>query len=43
MAVRIQPEPFDCGTELACFATDRTDIGAHVSFTGIVRDDRMQA
>lgn len=39
MTVRIQPEPFDHGSELARFAMDRTDVGAHVSFTGTVRDD----
>ncbi len=39
MVVRVQSEPFDLGTELARFAEGRTDIGAHVSFTGIVRDD----
>ncbi len=41
MAVRIEPGPFDLGTELARFAGNRTDIGAQVSFTGIVRDDNV--
>ncbi|MDE9451167.1 molybdenum cofactor biosynthesis protein MoaE [Aliiroseovarius sp. Z3] len=39
MAVRVQSEPFDPGAELSGFAQDRTDIGAVVSFTGLVRDD----
>ena len=39
MAVRVQAEPFDPGAELAGFADNRTDVGATVSFTGIVRDD----
>ncbi|MEL6681482.1 MAG: molybdenum cofactor biosynthesis protein MoaE [Pseudomonadota bacterium] len=38
MGVRVQAEPFDVGTELNAFAKDRTDIGAVVSFTGVVRD-----
>ena len=37
--IRIQPEPFDPGIELARFAKDRTDVGAQVSFIGIVRND----
>lgn len=39
MRVRVQSEVFDPGVELAGFATDRTDVGAIVSFSGIVRDD----
>ena len=39
MAVRVQTETFDPGAELSGFAQGRTDIGAVVSFTGIVRDD----
>ncbi len=39
MTVRIQPEPFDVGVELAAFSQGRADIGAEVTFTGIVRDD----
>ena len=39
MAVRVQSAPFDVGAELAGFAAGRTDVGAQVSFTGIVRDD----
>ena len=39
MVVRVQSEPFDVGAELAGFAAARRDVGAEVSFTGIVRDD----
>lgn len=39
MSVRVQSEPFDPGAELSRFAQGRADIGAVVSFTGIVRDD----
>lgn len=39
MAVRVQSAPFDVGAELAEFARGRTDVGAQVSFTGVVRDD----
>ncbi|SIT86234.1 molybdopterin synthase subunit MoaE [Yoonia rosea] len=38
MTVRVQAEPFDAGAELNDFAQGRTDIGAVVSFTGVVRD-----
>lgn len=38
MTVRVQEEPFDAGAELTAFAQGRTDIGAVVSFTGVVRD-----
>lgn len=38
MAVRVQAEPFDLGAEAAAFATGRRDIGAIVTFTGVVRD-----
>jgi molybdopterin synthase catalytic subunit len=38
MTVRVQSEPFDAGAELDCFGRGRTDIGAIVSFTGVVRD-----
>ncbi|MFU8823984.1 molybdenum cofactor biosynthesis protein MoaE [Yoonia sp.] len=40
MQVRVQQDAFDTGAELAGFASTRTDIGAVVSFTGIVRDTR---
>ncbi len=39
MPVRVQPESFDIGTELAQFARGRADVGAIVSFEGLVRDD----
>jgi molybdopterin synthase catalytic subunit len=38
MQVRVQEAAFDPGVELAHFARDRRDIGAIVSFTGVVRD-----
>lgn len=38
MTVRVQEEPFDFGAEANTFATGRTDAGAVVTFTGIVRD-----
>ena len=40
MTVRVQPDLFDAGAELGRFAQDRTDVGAVVSFTGVVRDTR---
>lgn len=39
MSVRVQKAAFDVSAELADFARGRTDIGAVVSFSGIVRDD----
>lgn len=39
MTVRVQSEGFDTGAELTGFSADRRDVGAVVSFTGIVRDD----
>lgn len=38
MNVRVQSEAFDPGEVLSTFAKGRTDIGAIVSFTGVVRD-----
>lgn len=38
MTVRVQADVFDAGAELNSFAQGRTDVGAVVSFTGIVRD-----
>ncbi|MDX8352666.1 molybdenum cofactor biosynthesis protein MoaE [Cognatiyoonia sp. IB215182] len=38
MLVRVQTEPFDAGAELNAFAQGHTDVGAVVSFTGVVRD-----
>ncbi len=37
MAVRVQAEDFDLGEELAALRQGRVDIGALVSFTGLVR------
>lgn len=37
MAVRVQREDFDLGAELAALRAGRSDIGALVSFTGLVR------
>ncbi len=39
MAVRVQSEDFDLGAELNALRAGRTDIGALVSFSGLVRDD----
>ncbi|MBI1220523.1 MAG: molybdenum cofactor biosynthesis protein MoaE [Rhodobacteraceae bacterium] len=38
MTVRVQAARFDPGAELAAFGQGRADIGAIVTFTGIVRD-----
>ncbi|MGB5558846.1 MAG: molybdenum cofactor biosynthesis protein MoaE [Paracoccaceae bacterium] len=38
MTVRVQQAAFDLGAEVAGFAQDRTDMGAIVTFTGVVRD-----
>ena len=40
MAVRVQADLFDAGDELNRFAQGRTDVGAVVSFTGVVRDTK---
>ena len=37
MTVRVQTEDFDPGAEIAALTEGRTDIGAVVSFTGLVR------
>lgn len=39
MVVRVQQQPFDFGAEAEGFAAGRRDIGAIVTFTGVVRDD----
>ncbi len=39
MAVRVQRDDFDLGSELRALREGRTDIGALVSFSGLVRDD----
>ncbi len=36
--IRVQREAFDTGAEIAAISEGRTDIGAIVSFTGLVRD-----
>jgi molybdopterin synthase catalytic subunit len=38
VAVRVQREDFDLGAELAALRAGRADIGALVSFSGLVRD-----
>ena len=38
MAVRVQAAPFDLGAEVAAFGQGRADVGALVTFTGVVRD-----
>ncbi len=38
MAVLVQAEDFDVGAEMALITTGRADIGALVSFTGLVRE-----
>ena len=46
MRVIVQEAPFDLGRESAGFAAGRTDMGAIVTFTGVVRDlpgDPMEA
>ena len=37
MAVRVQTEDFDIAAEIAALTAGRTDIGAVVTFTGLVR------
>jgi molybdopterin synthase catalytic subunit len=43
VAVRVQREDFDLGAELAALRAGRRDIGALVSFTGLVRGDGLEA
>ena len=38
MPIRVQTEDFDVSAELAALRGGRTDIGAIVTFTGLVRD-----
>ena len=38
MAIRVQQAAFDFGAEAAAFARGRTDVGAVVTFSGLVRD-----
>ncbi len=39
MSVRVQQEDFDLGAEVRRLAAGRTDIGAIVTFTGVMRGD----
>ena len=39
ITTRTQAEPFDTGAEIAALVAGRDDIGAVVSFTGLVRSD----
>lgn len=38
IAVRVQAEPFDLAAEAAALTAGRTDVGALLTFTGLVRD-----
>ncbi len=38
MDIRVQQVAFDAGAELSAFSQGRLDVGAIVSFTGVVRD-----
>lgn len=40
MVVRVQTDLFDAGAELNSFAQNRTNVGAVVSFIGVVRDTK---
>ncbi len=42
MRISVQEAPFDPSAELAGFGQGRADVGAVVSFTGLVRDDSGQ-
>ncbi len=39
MRIVVQADPFDFGAEAAAFAEGRDDLGAVVTFTGVVRGD----
>lgn len=39
MGVRVQAEPFDHAAECGRFGRDQSDVGAVVTFLGVVRDD----
>lgn len=39
IAIRLQPGPFDAAAEQAALLAGRTDLGAAVAFTGLVRAD----
>ncbi|MGR3635105.1 MAG: molybdenum cofactor biosynthesis protein MoaE [Shimia sp.] len=38
MKIAVQSEPFDLGAEASAFASGHRDMGAIVTFTGVVRD-----
>lgn len=38
MSISVQTDDFDVGAEIAAMSKGRTDIGAIVTFTGLVRD-----
>ena len=40
--IRVQHEDFDVGSEIAALTSARTDIGAVVTFSGIVRDVALE-
>lgn len=42
LQVRVQSEPFDFGAECATFGRGGRDVGAVVTFLGVVRDDSGQ-
>ena len=42
IAVRVQPQGFDTGAEIAALTAGRSDVGAVVTFTGLVRDVAMR-
>jgi molybdopterin synthase catalytic subunit len=41
--IRVQAEPFDAGAEIAALTAGRTDIGAVVTFQGLVRASEGEA
>ena len=43
MSVRVQHEDFDIGREIAALTADNTDVGAVVTFTGVVRGTADEA
>jgi molybdopterin synthase catalytic subunit len=43
MRILVQEAPFDFGAEAAGFAAGRRDMGAVVTFTGVVREDEAGA
>lgn len=43
MAIRVQREDFDAGAEMRALLAGRTDVGAVVTFTGVVRAGSAEA